>query len=336
MRTAIPARGHRLACLVSVIASAGAIMACSNSTSPSTGMPSHPGTEPTPASLPLLGSLTAVANEKSVLSPFDATPDVEGKFVYFTAIGAEGAGVFKVAASGGPVTTLFAGAPLVSPFSIALSSDGSRLLVADIGAASAKSDGGAIFSLSVGGGTPEDLGGADGMTPRGLEVSGGTLYFTGTTKAKVPGVFSMPVGGGAASTIASGGLFHSPSGVAVAKSGDLYVVDTGSAHSADARVLKVSASGSASVFVDGLAVGYPAGIVFDMAETTLLVSALDAGKGTDAVLVIDVANGRVTEFTKGIDKFTEPAGLHRAHGADVFAWADSTANHTGTVYVITR
>jgi DNA-binding beta-propeller fold protein YncE len=335
MRASILTRSRRLMSLVSAIASAGAIAACSNSTSPST--PTHHGTTgPAPQNLPLLGSLKPAANDKSVSSPFDATPDLDGSHIYFTAIGAQGAGVFKVAASGGPITTLFEGAPLVSPFSIAMSSDGKQLLVADLGAASANADAGVIFSLPIGGGTPEALTDADGMIPRGLEVADDTLYFTGTAKGGAAGVFSMPVGGGAVTTLASGGLFNQPSGVAIARSGDLYVVDTGSAHSADARILKVPASGAPSVFIDGLAVGFPAGIVFDMAQTTLLVSARDTEKGTDAVLVIDVGAASATEFTTGIDKFVEPAGLHRAHGADVFAWADSRANQTGTVYVITR
>jgi hypothetical protein len=126
------------------------------------------------------------------------------------------------------------------------------------------------------------------------------------------------------------------SGVAIASSGDIYVVDTVSTNALGGRIFKIPASGSPSVFLDNIAVGYPAGIVFNQAETELLVSARDTSKGTDAVLVIEVASAAVSEFTTGIDTFVDPAGLHRAHGANIFAWADSTASKAGTVYVITN
>jgi hypothetical protein len=314
------------ACLALALTAA----ACSNSST--TGNPTPPGSKTGGASI---GTLSPAAHGAGIKSPFDATPDPSGKNVYFTAIGAHGAGVFKVAASGGPVTEVYAGSPFVSPFTIAISTDGSRLFVADIGASSAKTDGGAIFSLPVGGGTPDELGDTDGMLPHGLEVSGDTLYFTGVSKG-VPGVFKMGLGGGAVSTIASGAPFKQPSGVAIASSGDVYVVDAVSTNALGGRIFKVTPSGSSSVYLDNIAVGYPAGIVFNQAETELLVSARDTAKGTDAVLVVDVASRAVSEFTTGIDSFVDPAGLHRAHSADIFAWADSTASKAGTVYVITH
>jgi hypothetical protein len=314
------------ACLaIALIATA----ACSNSSDKSGS-----STSPTKASASI-GTLSPAAHGQGITSPFDATPDLDGKNVYFTAIGAHGAGVFKVAANGGPISEVYAGAPFVAPFSIAISTDGSQLFVADLGASTSKSDAGAIFSLPVGGGTPEDLGDTDGMLPHGLEVSGDTLYFTGVSKG-APGVFKVGLGGGAVSTIASGAPLKQPSGVAISSSGEVYVVDTVSTNALGGRIFKIPASGSPSLFLDNIAVGYPAGIVFNQAETELLVSARDTSKGTDAVLVIDVASAAVSEFTTGIDTFVDPAGLHRAHGANIFAWADSTASKAGTVYVITN
>jgi sugar lactone lactonase YvrE len=307
--------------LVAVAVLAGVAAACSSSSSG----PSNP-----------LGTLSPAANSTTVSSPFDATPDVTGANVYFTAVGPNGAGVFKVAATGGAITEVYSGAPFVSPFSIAISSDGSTLFVADAGASTATTDGGAIFSLPVGGGTPTDIGSADGMTPRGLEVDGDVLYFTGNTSTGAPGVFTMPIAGGPVTTLASGAPLQEPSGIAIAPSGTVYVVDSASVTSTHASVYQIPASGAPSVFVDNIAVGYPAGIVLNQAGSLLLVSALDTAKGTDAVLVVDVASSSVTEFTTGIDQFVEPAGLHRAKTADIFAWADSAANNTGTVYVISK
>jgi sugar lactone lactonase YvrE len=319
-------RGPTLARVRATALSAVALVACSSSSGGGGGA----------SGAPSLGTLTPAANDSTVLSPFDATPDVDGKFIYFTALGANGAGVFKVGAGGGAITELFSGAPLVSPFSIAISTDGTKLFVADFGAETTAGDAGVIFSLPVGGGTPSDIAAADGMLPRGLEVSGDTLYFTGTTTNGSVGVFKMSDAGGAVSPLATGAPFQSPSGVAIASSGDVYVVDTATAGSARSRVVKVTAEGTASVYLDNLSVGYPAGIVLNKAESTLLVSALDPTKGTDAVLAIDVASQAVTEFSAGIDLFVEPAGLHRAKSTDIFAWADSAANKTGTVYVITQ
>jgi len=37
-----------------------------------------------------------------------------------------------------------------------------------------------------------------------------------------------------------------------------------------------------------------------------------------------------------IGGFNESAGLHRAKGSDKFAWADSRAGGTGTVYVLSK
>jgi len=45
-------------------------------------------------------------------------------------------------------------------------------------------------------------------------------------------------------------------------------------------------------------------------------------------------SGDVAVMTEPVGAFSESAGLHRAHDADVFAWADSKANGSGTVYVL--
>jgi hypothetical protein len=45
---------------------------------------------------------------------------------------------------------------------------------------------------------------------------------------------------------------------------------------------------------------------------------------------------QVSTFNQSISSFAEPAGLHRAHGADIYAWADSRANGSGTVFALSK
>src|SRR5258708_403546 len=80
-------------------------------------------------------AIAPAAHDKQFVSPFDATPDHEGKYVYFTAVAVGGGpAVYKVAADGTGLTKLFAGAPLVSPFGISISDDSTTLFIADSGA----------------------------------------------------------------------------------------------------------------------------------------------------------------------------------------------------------
>ena len=281
-------------------------------------------------------------------NPFDATPDPDGKNVYFTAVDpTAGAGVFKVPVGGGAATTVHAGAPFVAPFGIATSTDGNTLYVADPGSeytdsAGAAQDGGQVFSLSPSGGTPASIMGTTGYSPRGLEVRAqdGTdeIYFSGRDSSGVPGVFKVATGGGTPSAIASGSPFVDPSGVAVSAAGDVYVADTTNAESRTANVIVVK-GGVASVLASDLRVGYPVGIALAQGDGTLFVSGLNPETLNDLVLASDIGSKAVSRYEgspeNNIGMFQEPAGLHRAKQANVFAWADSKANAGGTVYTLT-
>jgi uncharacterized protein (DUF2164 family) len=96
--------------------------------------------------------------------------------------------------------------------------------------------------------------------------------------------------------------------------------------------------GKASVFVPDLGVGYPAGCALVQDESALLVSGIDKTTRTDVVYRIGPlgASPQVTSFSKTIGAYYEAAGLHRALGADVYAWADSSANGSGTVYLLSK
>ncbi|HEX4621137.1 MAG TPA: hypothetical protein VH208_06185 [Myxococcaceae bacterium] len=285
-------------------------------------------------------SLSPAANDPSFASPFDATPSPDGKTIYFAAlVGTDPAILSAPATGGGTATQLALGAPLISPFGIAIDSAGAKLFIADAyGTSDPTDDSGSILVVPVAGGAPSVLAGTVGYSPRGVTLvsssSGDTVFFTGTDPVtSKAGVFSIPAAGGTAVTLAEGSPFVDPSGVAVTAAGMAFVVDTVATSQGTASVLQVS-HGQVSALAQDLRVGYPGGIALSQDESAVLVSGLDPILRTDVVLRIAVAGGATTSLSHGIDTFQESAGLHRAQNAEVYAWADSAANNTGTVYVL--
>jgi DNA-binding beta-propeller fold protein YncE len=285
--------------------------------------------------------IQAAANDAIIRAPLDATPSPEGKRVFYTAFkrgddGEDVPGVFGVAADGGgAIETLVAGEPLSAPVGISVSLDGSRLFVAD--PATGPNASGAVLTLSSGGGEASSLPGTEGYGPKGLaiaKVDGQEyLYFTGHDPASgAAGLFRIAASGGSAETLASGPPLDDPSGVAISAKADAYVVEAAVDEHA-ARVLRVR-KGKVESFLENIGVGFPAGITLTHDDTTLLVSGLDPQSKRDVVYFVNVASGELSRLTKTVGAFSESAGLHRAHDADVFAWADSEANSSGTVYVL--
>ena len=286
-------------------------------------------------------------------TPFDATPDPTGETIYFTGDNSAtdpmgGAGVFKVATAGGTVTPVKVGDPFVAPFGIAIDTTGAQLYIADPASETDSDDKGRIFALPVGGGNAIALGGTEGTVPRGLEIykdeqNADQVVFSGTDPATGDaGVFSVPATGGAVTKLAAGSPFVDPSGVAVSSDGKVvFVADPVSAATRKASIFTIE-NGGGVAFVEDLDVGYPVGIALSKDDKVLFVSGLDPVTLTDVVIQIDVASktmstytGDATDAKSDLTKFFEPAGLHRAKGADVFAWADSRANAGGTVFAIT-
>ena len=294
----------------------------------------NPGEAPVPA-------IAQAANDAMIRSPLDATPSPEGKRVYYTAFkrsedGEDIPGVFTVAADGsGAIETLVQGDPLGAPVGISVSLDGSKLFVAD--PASGPEAAGAVLTLAANGGSASPLPGTERYRPKGVAVAKVKdeeyLYFTGhAPDSGQAGVFRIGAGGGTATALASGEPFGDPSGLVVSAKGDVYVVEA-SVDQHAARVLRVSGA-KVEAFVENIGIGFPAGITLTHDDSTLLVSGLDPDTKHDVVYFVNVATGAVSRLTKTVGQFAEPAGLHRAHNTDVFAWADSEANASGTVYVL--
>lgn len=272
----------------------------------------------------------SVTEVQSGKSPQDSAPNSTGTQVYFIGSDNRGAGIFRVGASGGTVSELLIGAPLVQPQSLVVSSDDKLLYVADPKAGGK----GALFVLDAGTGAVVRTLAAD-TEPRGVDVvsEGGAdqIYFTGRDKTDgAVGLQRVRADGSALTIVAKGSPFSDPSGVVVKKTGEAYVTDT-PYKNGEGRILKVS-GGVASEFQSGLFLGGPAGISLTLDEATLVVSALRPTTATDAVLLIDLATRAVTVFDRGISGNTHSGGVHRSRLDNMFTWSDSSFQ--GRVYVI--
>jgi DNA-binding beta-propeller fold protein YncE len=248
-------------------------------------------------------------------------------------------GVFAVAAKGGgEIETLAVGGMLAAPVGISTGLDGARLFIADAAVAiDGASGAGAIVSLDASGGEVAVVSGTAGYAPRGLAIARvqrrEQLYFTGRDpQSGRAGVFRVASGGGAVELISGDAELGDPAGIAVAENGDVYVVDALSAQGL-AGVVRIR-DGEGELILDRIGAGFPAGIALTRDGGTVLVSALDPQTRRDRVYVINAESLELAFISEPFAGFAEPAGLHRAHDADVFAWADSEANDSGTVYVL--
>lgn len=338
------AAGPRASAILSA-SLAAALAACGGG---GTTPPGPDGGNPDMGAVAPVGTLTpspAGTGGSAFLRPLDTVPTSDGSTFYFTAMSpGVGMGVFKVAANGGSPTQVAAGAPFAAPFGIAITADDKTLIIADTIAGHDPNDPdtsrpvGALFTLPVTGGTPQPLSGTAGTRPRNLDIvtQGGedTIYFTGVDPSTGNvGVFRTSIGGGALTPIKTGAPFTDPSGVAVTKSGAVYVINTSTATGNQASVIKI-ADGSTSEYITGLSVGYPAGAALRMDENFLFVSGRDADRSSDQIYVVDLRSGSFTAASDGVATNTDPGGLHRARAANVFSWADLSAGGLGTVYRI--
>jgi DNA-binding beta-propeller fold protein YncE len=295
-------------------------------------------TEPDDGTLPVIEAppLELAASDEAVRSPMDATPGPNGEGVYYVALSDDQAGVFRVAEPGAAIETLLLGEPLIAPVGISISVDGKRLFVADSGVSSARGVG-AIVALPSAGGEVQVLDGTAGYLPRGVvvaEVKGEEhVYFTGVHPSSGEhGLFRVGASGGAVETIASGAPFVDPAGVTLTPEGDAYVIDA-FAGEGSAGVIRVR-GGAAERIVRDIGVGFPAGIASTQDGSTVLVSGLDPASRRDRVYVMNAESLELSMIVEPFDALTGSAGLHRAHGSNVFAWADTDKDSQGAVYVL--
>ncbi len=277
----------------------------------------------------------------------DATPSPDGKVVYWTGLGKNGAAVFTAASDGsGVAKELASGDPLAAPVGIAVSSDGTKLFIADAGAndaimpANKSQDTGGIYTLPNDGGTPTLMAGTSHLVPRGIEIhaEGGedVVYFTAVDPMKGAGVFSVSALGGAVTAVNNAALWRDPSGIAIAGDGTMYVCDTLGDGGRRAQVFSMAKAGMPVAFAAPLQVNYPCGVALSKDDKTLYVSGLDDATRSNRVWASDVAIKDATAlYAMEAGKEFEAAGLHRARNASLFSWADGSAGPKhGTVHVL--
>jgi DNA-binding beta-propeller fold protein YncE len=282
-------------------------------------------------------------------TPMDATPDPDGNQIYFTALSAQGAGVFKAPVAGGTAVTLTVGAPLTMPVGLVVSTDGQTLYVADTGAtltatkaaaSTAVTTSGAIFTLPSSGGNPVPIAATLHTAPRGLtliqENNVDMIYFTGTAPEDgQPAVMKVPASGGELTVLEKGGQLVAPVGIAVNGAGVIYVADAGAAGNGLGTVFKfnphhhLASNSHAERLADRVRLGSPAGITLTADESHLLVSALHTIGGTSQVLVINTTTRGQGIVNKVIGVNLASGGLHRAHNNNQMAWCGVTAGTGG-------
>ncbi|MGZ6034552.1 MAG: hypothetical protein ACXWLG_03875 [Myxococcaceae bacterium] len=299
-----------------------ALGACSGSSSETPPKPKGDGTVKSVA--------TVVSGGTSFRLPFDAALSPDGKTAYFTALVDDGAALLKSPVMGGAATKV---ADLVGPGSLDVTADGRTVVVADPGVESSTGALGALVSVSSSGGAPAVLSGTEGTLPRGMAISGSRVVFTGVDPADgVPGVFETTVGGGV-TTLLKTGLFD-PSGVSIGSGGEVYVLDAEGEGSSTRRILKV-ASGAGTELVKGLRVGFPSGLAMAENGLNLVVASTDPATGTARFERFGLSGTTAgAPVATTIGSFDEPAGLHRAALSDTYAYVDSGASGSGTVFVV--
>lgn len=292
----------------------------------------------------------AVGSTTTFHAPMDATPDPDGNQIYFTAMSSKGPGLFRSPATGGTVITLTVGAPLVAPVGLGTGTDGQQIYVADSGAVISTTQGiaakvtltntGALFSLPSGGGKPTVIAGTEHTAPRGLTVvkenNMDMIYFTGAAPDDgQPAIMKIPASGGALTIFEKGGELVAPTGIAVSKTGFVYVADQAAAGAGLGILFRFkphehqARSSHREILADHVRMGSPAGITLTFDESLLLVSTLETNARTSQVLVIDTTTRAQGIVNKIVGVNTASGGLHRAHNNNVMSWCGVTAGTGG-------
>lgn len=276
-----------------------------------------------------IGQIERIAEPGLFETAWDATPDPEAEMVYFTATRPDGAGIFRVSATGGDEEVIAFGEPFVQPIAIVMGHDGQMIYVAD----PSSKDGGQILTIPVTGGSVIPLAGAQGTMPRGLEIVNedgvDVLYFSGVDPVDgQPSVMKLVVSSGEVSIVFKGAPLVEPGGLAITSDGTVYVADRLASGSNLGSVFQIVGN-EITPIVDSIRMGNPVGAALTLDEAILVVSAMDSRRDSAQVLLIVLASQDKLILNKVVGANSGSGGVHRAHHRNVFAWAGFEGSLTG-------
>ena len=240
-------------------------------------------------------------------------------------------GVFAIDVASGSSSALHVGEPLLYPADIAVSCDGTRLFVADMGLGVPDSEfgdpveplgqAGGIHVLSTNGDSVERLS-ANGIgRAAGVIVSTDceTLFVTGWTEMFQPALFTVPVGGGSARVIHEGAPLVSPTGVHVDEANVAWVMDHGARNdSGEGLLFSITLDGQVSEVVGGLGMGRHGGVSLVPGGTTAVMPVVN-DQGMGQLVTANTETGQMS--TMDIPDIAYPTGTAAARNAPVMVVA---------------
>jgi DNA-binding beta-propeller fold protein YncE len=259
-------------------------------------------------------------------SPTDAVASPDGRNFYFAAYDdAKVPSVFRTPSMGGSLDVLAAGDPLDMPIGLVMSCDGKSIFVADMGGET-----GAVLAVAASGGMATDLAVTGMVRPGGLAMGPDckTIYATGRTDDGMPGLFTIPLAGGAATPVWIGDPLMSPTGLHVDHEGIAWVMDHLAVGANGEGVLfAIPSDGSrATEVISNLRMGTPGGVSLTAGGGTAVMPTRDES-GHAQLTSVEIATGEMQQLST--PDIQDPAGLRTARSAGVFAVVDSEG---GAIY----
>lgn len=268
----------------------------------------------------------------------EASPD--GETFYALAFDDENnPGVFRAKASDGAVEPLYVGEPLLYPSDIAVSCDGTRVFVSDMGLGSSTSEFGEDLTEAAGGihVISTDSGELASFAAQGISRAAGlivstdceTLFVTGYSDMGMPALFTVPVGGGSVSTIAEGSPLVSPTGVHVDENNIAWVMDhLARGDGGEGMLFAIDLDGNVSEVVSGLGMGRHGGVSLVPGGTTAVIPVRNDLTGESTLITANTETLDV-EIIDTPD-IAHPTGVAAAREAPVMVVAGEYGLHIAT------
>ena len=294
--------------LVALLSTPAALIGCHSS---ETDLPNDPPT-----------SVTEVTSG-GFQSPTDAVASPDGRMFYFAGWDMDQQpAVFQVGAEpGSAAKALATGAPLDAPIGLVMSCDGATIYVADMG-----DEDGEVLAVSTSSGMISQLSVSGLSRPSGLAMAPDckSLFASGRLGDGTPALFEVPLGGGEARVVYYGPPLVSPTGMYVDKDRVIWALDHHAQGGDGEGVLfAVPADGSkATEVMSSLRMGTPGGCSLTAGGGTAIMPTRDAD-GNAQLTSVQLATGETEQLA--IPDVTDPAGVHTARKAGVFALVDSSA-----------